>query len=44
VQGYFAAGITEEDILKNFPCLTRDDIRACITYEAEQEARSNQVN
>lgn len=29
------AGVSEEDILKSYPTLTRDDIRAALAYGAE---------
>jgi uncharacterized protein (DUF433 family) len=37
VLSYLAAGMTEEELLSDFPYLTRDDIRACLTYAAERE-------
>ncbi len=37
VLGYLASGMTEEEILKDFPYLTRDDILACLSYAAERE-------
>jgi len=30
-----AQGWIEEDILRNYPCLTREDIRACLGYASE---------
>jgi uncharacterized protein (DUF433 family) len=30
-----AAGATEEDILKNYPILEKEDIRACLLYAAK---------
>jgi uncharacterized protein (DUF433 family) len=35
VLSYLAAGMTEDELLSDFPYLTRDDIRACLTYVAE---------
>jgi uncharacterized protein (DUF433 family) len=32
VLSYLAAGMTEDEVLSDFPYLTRDDIRACLTY------------
>jgi uncharacterized protein (DUF433 family) len=29
----------EDEILKDFPQLTRDDIRACLAFAAERERR-----
>jgi uncharacterized protein (DUF433 family) len=37
VLGYFAAGMSEEQLLQDFPQLVRDDIRACLAYAAERE-------
>lgn len=37
VLSYLAAGMTEEEILRDFPYLTRDDILACLSYAAERE-------
>jgi uncharacterized protein (DUF433 family) len=40
VLGYLAGGMTEADLLTDFPQLTRDDIRACLAYAAERERRT----
>jgi len=37
VLSYLASGMTEDEILSDFPYLTRDDIRACLAYAAERE-------
>ena len=37
VLSYLASGRSEDDILKDFPYLTRDDIRACLAFAAERE-------
>lgn len=34
---YLAGGMTEEEILSDFPELTREDIRACIAFAANRE-------
>jgi uncharacterized protein (DUF433 family) len=34
---YMAAGMTELEILADFPYLTSDDIRACLSYAADRE-------
>ena len=34
---YLAGGMTEEEILSDFPELTREDIRACLAYAANRE-------
>jgi uncharacterized protein (DUF433 family) len=39
VLSYLAAGMTDDELLIDFPYLTRDDIRACLTYAAEREHR-----
>ena len=37
VLSYLAAGMTELNILDDFPYLTLDDIRACLAFAAERE-------
>ena len=32
---YLASGMSEDDILKDFPDLVREDIRACLAFAAE---------
>jgi uncharacterized protein (DUF433 family) len=39
VLDYLAAGMSHEQILKEFPYLTEDDIRACLAYAADRERR-----
>ena len=36
---YLAAGMTQEEILKDFPYLTREDILACLAFAADREKR-----
>jgi uncharacterized protein (DUF433 family) len=36
---YLASGMTESEILEDFPELTRDDIRACYAFAADRERR-----
>lgn len=36
---YLASGMTEAEILGDFPELTSEDIRACLTFAAERERR-----
>jgi len=36
---YLAAGMTEVEIVADFPELERDDIRACLAFAAERERR-----
>lgn len=41
---YLAGGMTEDQILNDFPDLTREDIRACLAFAAARERRlSNSV-
>ena len=39
VLDYLAGGMSEEEILKDFPSLTREHIRAVLAYAAERERR-----
>ena len=39
VLGWLAAGMTEPEILADYPELVSEDIRACLTYAAEREHR-----
>jgi uncharacterized protein (DUF433 family) len=39
VLSYLAAGMSEDEILADFPYLTREDIRACLSWAAEREHR-----
>jgi len=34
---YLAGGMSEEEILSDFPELTHEDIRACLTFAANRE-------
>ena len=36
---YLAAGMSEDEILHDFPELTREDIRACLAFAADRERR-----
>ena len=36
---YLAGGMSEDEILKDFPSLTREHIRAVLAYAAERERR-----
>ena len=40
VLGYLAGGMSEAQILADFPQLTGEDIRACLAYAAERERRT----
>ena len=37
VLGYLASGMTQEEILRDFPYLTAEDIQACLSYAADRE-------
>ena len=36
---YLAGGMSEDEILADFPSLTREDIRACLSFAATRERR-----
>jgi uncharacterized protein (DUF433 family) len=36
---YLATGMTQEEILEDFPDLTREDILACLAFAADREKR-----
>ncbi|MBN4054711.1 DUF433 domain-containing protein [Nitrospira defluvii] len=36
---YLASGMSEEKILSDFPELTAEDIRACLSFAADRERR-----
>jgi len=40
VLSYLAAGMSISEILADFPYLTEDDIRACLSYAADREQRA----
>ena len=40
VLSYLASGMTQEEILQDFPYLTIDDIRACLSFAADRERRT----
>ena len=39
VLDYLASGMSEDDLLRDFPDLTREDIRACLAFAADRERR-----
>ncbi|OFV87249.1 MAG: hypothetical protein A2V74_11905 [Acidobacteria bacterium RBG_16_70_10] len=43
ILGYMAAGMTDAQILADFPQLKLEDIRACLAYAAERERRTQTV-
>ena len=40
VLSYLASGMTQEEILSDFPSLTTEDILACLAYAADREGMS----
>ncbi len=40
---YLASGMSEEEILEDFPDLTRDDILACLAFAADRERRFTSI-
>jgi uncharacterized protein (DUF433 family) len=40
VLSYLAAGMTVDEVLSDFPMLTRDDVLACLSYAAERERQT----
>ena len=36
---YLASGMSEDEILSDFPYLTREDIRACRAFDADRKLR-----
>jgi uncharacterized protein (DUF433 family) len=43
VLSYLAAGMSEKEILDDFPYLTAEDIRACLSFAAEREHQALHV-
>ncbi len=41
---YLASGMSYEEILKDFPYLTVEDIQACLSYAADRERRLSIIN
>lgn len=39
VLDYLASGMTEQQVLADFPDLTSEDIRACLAFAADRERR-----
>lgn len=39
VLGWLASGMTNEDIIADFPELTLEDIHACLAYAADRERK-----
>ena len=36
---YLASGMSEQEVLDDFPDLTRDDIRDCLSFAADRERK-----
>ena len=43
ILSYLAAGDSIEEILENFPKLTKEDIYACLAYAADAENRFRKI-
>lgn len=41
VLGYLASGMSQEKLLNDFPDLTIEDIKACLSYAADQKGKSS---
>lgn len=41
VLDYLAGGMTQDEVITDFPDLTHDDIRACLAFAADRERRLN---
>lgn len=39
VLDYLASGMSEDEILRDFPDLTREDIKACLAFAADRERK-----
>ncbi len=39
VLDYLASGMSHADVLRDFPYLTEEDIRACLAYAADRERK-----
>jgi uncharacterized protein (DUF433 family) len=39
VLDYLASGMTEDEVLHDFPDLTRDDLHACLAFAADRERK-----
>lgn len=43
VLDYLASGMSEAEILRDFPDLTVDDLRACLAFAADRERKLDSV-
>lgn len=44
VLGWMAAGMDINEIIKDFPELTKEDIKACLAYAADRESKLRHVS
>lgn len=40
VLSYLASGMSQDELLEDFPYLTKDDILACLSYASEREQQT----
>jgi uncharacterized protein (DUF433 family) len=43
VLGYLASGMSHAEVLADFPFLTEEDIRACLSFAADRERKVDLV-
>ncbi|MCH9020861.1 MAG: DUF433 domain-containing protein [Proteobacteria bacterium] len=43
VLGWLASGMSEDAILRDFPELARDDIKACLAFAADRERQTTSI-
>ena len=43
VLDYLASGMSEDEILHDFPDLVREDIRACLAFASDRERRLTSI-
>jgi uncharacterized protein (DUF433 family) len=43
VLDYLASGMSEVEILRDFPDLTADDLRACLAFAADRERKLDSI-
>lgn len=41
---YLASGMSEDEILKDFPELTKEDIRVCLAFAADRERKLAKIS
>ncbi len=44
VLDYLASGMSQDEVLRDFPELTRDDILACFAFAADSGRRTRQIH